>query len=190
MRQWREQNPGYMSRYCRDWNDARDPSREDRREQKLRDSRWTAEEDQYLGMDTDSEVARALGRSTRGVETRRRRLGIPAHIARGRRYTQKGYVTIVLAPDDPMIEMTRSNRTVQEHRLVMARNLGRPLTRDEVVHHRNGIKDDNKISNLELWTRSHPDGQRVEDVYEWCLTFIERYEGELKADTTVCFKPS
>ncbi len=119
---------------------------------------------------------------------RRRRLKIPAAVVgrpraeRTRERLHNGkYRIVVLAAGDPMSDMAGRDGRVLEHRLVMARHLGRPLTMDEVVHHRNGITTDNRLDNLELWTRSHPDGQRVHEIFEWCLDFIQRYAEEIDA---------
>jgi hypothetical protein len=65
------------------------------------------------------------------------------------------------------------------HRLVMARHLGRPLHTDESVHHRNGIRHDDRIANLELWSSSHPSGQRVADEIPWTVQLLERYAPDL-----------
>jgi hypothetical protein len=47
---------------------------------------------------------------------------------------------------------------VMEHRLVMEAHLGRLLNRREQIHHRNGIKSDNRLENLEIVTHAKPHG--------------------------------
>ncbi len=70
---------------------------------------------------------------------------------------------------------TTKYNTIFEHVLIMSRYLERPLIKGETVHHKNGMRNDNRIENLELWNTSQPPGQRVEDKINWAKEFLHQY---------------
>ena len=74
---------------------------------------------------------------------------------------------------------------IGQHRLVMAHHLERRLLPGESVHHRNGDRLDNRLSNLELWSESQPSGQRVEDKVAWAKELLSIYEPDLLRTRTV-----
>lgn len=84
-----------------------------------------------------------------------------------------GYLKDFVGPDYPG---ATKQGYIMQHRRVMQQALGRQLERHENVHHINGIKTDNSIENLELWTTSQPQGQRVEDKIRWAKEFLALYE--------------
>jgi hypothetical protein len=85
--------------------------------------------------------------------------------------TRGGYVVLAF-PDHPNAD---PHGRVYEHVVVMADKLGRPIRKGESVHHTNGIRDDNRPENLELWVHPHPSGQRVDDILSWAFDIIESY---------------
>jgi hypothetical protein len=99
----------------------------------------------------------------KSCETRRRwqakgftRLSGPASpFWKGGTHRPDGYVEESIPSDDFFASMARSKPRhgavrVLQHRLVMARHLKRCLLSWEVVHHKNGLRDDNRLENLEL----------------------------------------
>jgi len=89
----------------------------------------------------------------------------------GYRVDNTRYIMLNL-PNHPMADKYGK---VAEHRLVMAEHLGRWLVKGENVHHINGNRQDNRIENLELWSKAQPSGQRVEDKVAYALEILKLY---------------
>lgn len=90
---------------------------------------------------------------------------------KGGRHINNGYVVVYISEKHPFFSMARANKKrgrgghILEHRLIMAEHLGRILKSDEIVHHINGDKEDNRIGNLKVTERkkhkvTYQDGYR------------------------------
>jgi hypothetical protein len=83
---------------------------------------------------------------------------------------KKGYIQVKVAG------WPKNNGYKFEHILVMESALGRLLLPGENVHHINGLRDDNRIENLELWIKPQPTGIRVKDAVAWAKEILSRYD--------------
>lgn len=114
---------------------------------------------------SQGDIAIMMGRSQSLVSRVMRLNGIKSHTAQtaehgmwngGRFVNGAGYIYTLMDGDDPFYKtMALKNGYVLEHRIVMARHLGRPLLGSETVHHINGDKLDNSLENLQLRQGRH-----------------------------------
>lgn len=101
--------------------------------------------------------------------------------AKERYHNADGYA-LLKKPEHP--RANKHTGMVREHIVVMEAKLGRFLLPGEEVHHLNGVRDDNRLENLELWTRSQPAGSRVEDKVKWAIELLTEYAPRHLLNTT------
>jgi len=92
----------------------------------------------------------------------------------GRKKDAHGYIVVLLQPDDFFYPMVRKDGYVKEHRLVVAKHINRCLLPWEIVHHKNSIRDDNQIENLELLS-----GEKYHIIDSIVKQYIRRLEGKV-----------
>jgi hypothetical protein len=85
-------------------------------------------------------------------------------------------------PHNGYVYFRTRGKAVLHHRKLMEEMIGRPLIKGETVHHKNGVRDDNRPENLELWSNACPQpvGQRVIDLVAWAKEILALY-GDLAA---------
>jgi hypothetical protein len=115
------------------------------------------------------ECTKPLGRNDNGRKTKYCKLCIKGDKHpnySGGYINADGYRIVYIAP----------RKTCLEHRKVMQDYMGRELYPDENVHHKNGVRDDNRIENLELWSTMQPKGQRIKDKVDFAREILRRYD--------------
>ena len=111
------------------------------------DLQWLIENYSLLGL---TKCSKHLDRSNSSILNKASVLGLRS---RGNGRTNRTYLY------DGYVYVSSVNERYALHRRIMENHLGRKLTSDEIVHHKNGDKLDNRIENLELTTRS--DHQKI-----------------------------
>ena len=100
----------------------------------------------------------------------------------GRAKETNGYVRIWVSDDDFFRPMANKWNYVLEHRLVMAKHLGRNLHIWELVHHQNHIRDDNRLGNLQLIS---DDRHKQITILENKITTLEKRVTLLEAENVL-----
>jgi HNH endonuclease len=100
-------------------------------------------------------------------------------VSRTGTYTDSDGYVVISVPVGTVMEVKRKSALnyehVFEHQKIMSEKIGRLLKPGETVHHKNGVRDDNRPENLELWVGAQPRGCRVKDQILWAKNILETY---------------
>lgn len=129
------------------------------------------------GKETSASCGSLLSGTTKScgcyaIEYNKTRVGELSSVWKGGTTYSQGY-RLVLNPKHPN---ANKKGYVREHVLKMSEHIGRPLLEGETVHHKDGNRCNNDIKNLELWSKNHPSGQRVQDLVEYAWAIVNLYD--------------
>ena len=80
-----------------------------------------------------------------------------------------------------------NGKIISQHRVIMEKHIGRKLEQFEHIHHKNGIRHDNRVENLELWATRQPYGQRVADLVKFC---VNNYSQDIRSMLKCSCRPA
>lgn len=128
---------------------------------------WDEILERYMAGEKSRHLATEYGFCQSALFSQLKRRGIPAQNAhsgpghwnwKGGRYISHGYVKVMHTPGNYLEREKDKSGHVWEHRLEMAKHLGRELEEHETVHHRDGNHSNNPPSNLQLRVGAHGPG--------------------------------
>lgn len=122
--------------------------------------------DRFLAGERVTDLAKSMGLRVTAISKSLTKSGVvrpksgPGHWSwrGGRTLTGSGYVSLLVSPEDLPFCIPSSNGRVLEHRLVMAKAIGRCLSDSETVHHIDGDRQNNALENLQLRFGKHGHG--------------------------------
>lgn len=143
---------GTVFNYIKKYGIESRPKMTEKTKQKISDS-LIGKPSKRKGCKVSEETKHRISEAKKGIYIK------PSKFGGHKKKRTDGYI-YVYCPDHPM---STKDGYVMEHILIMEEKIGRYITRDEVVHHKNHIRDDNRLENLQLMTFKEHSGMHMKE---------------------------